>query len=99
MDEKVLSGTLESGFTFSIPASALGDMELLDQLVEFDDGEGEDMERVLALGRILSKLLGAKQKKELYKTLRDENGRVPIESAVKALGDIFHAVGEQGKNS
>lgn len=84
--------TLNSGLELEIDEEAMNDMELLDLLVEADDGN------VLATSKAATMLLGKEQKTALYNSLRTEGGRVPADGFFKALGEIFGKLGESGKN-
>ena len=90
---QVIAITLESGLELAIDRAATNDMELLDDLV------AADRKDALAISRIYDRVLTRDQKKRLYDTLRDPaTGRVTVESAFKALGEIFEKIGEAGKN-
>lgn len=84
--------TLDSGLKLEIDESFADDMELLDALIESDEGDA------LAVSRICTKVLGKDEKKKLYDSLR-ENGRVPVTKVVPAIKEIFEKIGEQAKNS
>lgn len=91
MDNKIITGTTQSGFAFSISAEVLDDMELLDTIASID-------ENPLALSKALKRLLGKEQHKALYDHLRNEQGRVPVLAVSEAIVDIFTNSGTQGKN-
>lgn len=92
-EKKDIAITLESGLELAIDRAVTDDMELLDDLV------AADRKDALAISRIYDRVLTRDQKKHLYDTLRDPaTGRVTVESAFKALGDIFEKIGEAGKN-
>ena len=65
-------GKTSTGFEYEISDAAMNDAELLDCLVEADEGNAVSMIRAI------SKLLGKEQKKRLYDHLRHESGVVPI---------------------
>jgi hypothetical protein len=82
---------LENGLNIEIQENALNNMELLDDLVDLDEGNG------YAISRIVSRILSKEQKKKLYDHLR-EDGTVQVSKVVEALKEIFDKLGEQGKN-
>lgn len=65
-------GKTSTGFEYVITDEALNDAELLDILIEADEGNA------ISMHRAIGKLLGADQKKKLYEHLRNEKGIVPI---------------------
>ena len=83
--------TLNSGLELSLDKNALDDMELLDALVNIDDGNG------YGISRAVTRLLGKEEKKKLYDSLR-VNGRTPVTAVTSALSEIFEKLGETGKN-
>ena len=83
---------LDDGLQLEIQDNATDDMELLDDLVQIDEGKGYMM------GRVLERLLGKEGKKQVYEHYR-ENGKVPITKVSKALNEIFDKIGDNGKNS
>ena len=82
---------LENGLNLEVREEALDNMELLDDLVDLDEGSGYAISRVV--GRILSK----EEKKKLYDHLR-EDGVVKISKVVDAMKEIFDKLGSAGKN-
>lgn len=82
---------LENGLNIEIQENALNNMELLDDLVDLDEGNG------YAISRIVSRILSKEQKKKLYDHLR-EDGTVQVSKVVEAMKEIFDKLGEQGKN-
>ena len=87
----MITGKTQSGFEFSIDENALNDMELFDDLVEIDNGN------TLAISSVCNRILG-KQKMALYDHLRGEDGRVPMDKVVSAVGEILKA-SSSGKKS
>lgn len=81
---------LESGYCCELEENVLDNMELLEHLVEVEDGNPAAL--VPALGMIL----GKEQRKALYDHLRTDDGRVPVVDTTKALAEIVRAAG--GKN-
>ena len=92
MERNVKTGTTASGFAFAIPAENLDNMELLDALAELNE---RDPLQVSAVCRLL---LGKEQRKRLYDHLRTPAGNVPIGAVTEAIGEIFNACGDAGKN-
>lgn len=87
---------MESGIKLNIDETVLDDIELLDDMVSSDEGDA------MALSRICSKLLGKTEKKKLYDSLRNEQGRVPATAVVPAVVEILTKLGkteDDGKNS
>ena len=82
---------LENGLNLEIQDNALDNMELLDDLVELDEGNGYAIIRVV--GRILDK----EQKQKLYDHLRVD-GVVQISKVVDCMKEIFDKLGNAGKN-
>ena len=88
-----MKGKLENGFEFEVDENILDNMELIDVLAEADQGNP------LMVSKAFTMVLGTEQKKTLYDTIRLEDGRVPVETALTALTDVITALGEDGKNS
>lgn len=82
---------LDSGLNLKVKDNALDNMELLDDLVELDEGNG------YAISRVLSRLVEPEEKKKLYEHLRVD-GVTAVSAVVKAMKEIFDKLGEQGKN-
>jgi len=82
---------LDSGLTLEINENVMDNMELLDDLVDLDSGNG------YALSRVLNRIMDADQKKKLYDHLRVD-GVAPITKVTEAMKEIFDKLGEQGKN-
>lgn len=81
----MLKGTTQSGFKFTVVEENLDDMELIELLAGVD-------ENALLLPKLLTKILGEKQKKRLYDHCRNEKGVVPSEAVSKELISIFDRV-------
>lgn len=88
----MIKGKTESGFEFEVDEQCIDDMELVDALSETMN------DNPLAFSIVCTKLFGVDQKKALYDHLRNANGRVPLEEISKAIGDVFKAFGDTGKN-
>lgn len=63
----MIKGKTPSGFTYEIDEHRLDDMELLELVAEAD-------ENMTLMPKVLSKLLGKKQKKRLYDFCREKMG-------------------------
>lgn len=88
-----MKGTTRTGFAFEVDENAFNDMEVVDVL------SSEEMHSTYKMSFLVSRMLGAKQKKALYDHLRDASGRVPVDAVEREMEDIFAAFGQQGKNS
>ena len=82
---------LDSGLNLNVREDVMDNMELLDDLVELDEGNG------YAISRVLNRMLEPDEKKKLYEHLR-ENGVTKVSSVVTAMKEIFDKLGETGKN-
>ncbi len=82
---------LESGLNIEVQENALDNMELLDDLVELDEGNG------YAISRVVSRILSKEEKQKLYDHLRVD-GVVQISKVVDAMKEIFDKLGPEGKN-
>ena len=81
----------ESGFEYELNENVLDNMELLELMVEIQNGDPA------ALIPALKMILGDDQRKSLYNHLRTEDGRVPVAAVAAAFAEIVKAV-KQGKN-
>jgi hypothetical protein len=87
---------LNDGFTVTIDENVADDMELLDDMIDADEGDP------IAIARLCTKILGKEEKKRLYDHLRDEHRRVPVTKVVPVIVEIITGIGkkeEDGKNS
>lgn len=82
---------LENGLNLDIQDNALDNMELLDDLVELDEGNG------YAISRVVGRILDKEQKQKLYDHLRVD-GVVQISKVVDCMKEIFDKLGNAGKN-
>ena len=83
---------LSSGCELELDRNALDNMELLDALIDADEGDHKASVRLIRL------LLSPAERKKLYDHLRNEQGRVPVQEIYAAVAEIFRAL-NQGKNS
>lgn len=81
-----------SGFEFELDPAIANDMELLEDLAGWDDGN------LVCVPRAIERLLGKQQKDALYNHLRGENGRVPTDKVMAEVIEIFNSTKET-KNS
>jgi hypothetical protein len=84
--------TMDSGLELEIDRNFMNDMELLDMMVDADEGNA------LVFSAICGKILDKESKKKLYDSLRDKSGRVKTTDVVPALMEIIQKTGEAGKN-
>lgn len=82
---------LTNGFEVKVEPDELNDMYFVEALAEIETD-------VLVLPKVMKMMLGEEQKKALYKSLEDENGRVPIEAITDAITEIMTKAGEESKN-
>lgn len=87
----MIIGKTTSGFDFRMHDEVLDNMELLELMVEVQNGDPA------ALFQSLNVVLGADQRKALYDHLRTDDGRVPVKAAAEAFAEIIKAA-KQGKN-
>lgn len=97
----VKKGKIECGYEFAIDDEKLNDMRAVDALAEFEEAieAGQDWEALRCASWLVKYLLGAQGRRELYKLLEDENGKVTTDAVTEALGQIFEALGDDAKNS
>ena len=90
-----MKGKLSNGFKFEVDTEVFNDMELIEAIAA---SEGDDPLRIV---EVLERILGKEQKKALYESIRDENGRVRVDAVEEAINEIMTAVSEdaEGKNS
>lgn len=90
-----MKGKLSNGFKFEVDTEVFNDMELIEAIAA---SEGDDPLRIV---EVLERILGTEQKKALYESIRDENGRVRVDAVEEAINEIMTAVSEdsEGKNS
>ena len=87
------AGKLDNGFEYEIDENTFDDMRFLDALAEANEGDP------LAASRMCTMLLGKEQKKKLYSTLAQEDGRVPVEDTLNCIVEIMQDISvEDSKN-
>lgn len=87
---------MDSGIEILVDEKVGDDIELLDDMIATDEGDP------LALSRLCTKLLGKEEKKKLYDSIREKDGRVPVTAVVPAIVEIITKLGrteDDGKNS
>lgn len=82
---ETFKGMTTAGFKWEIPASRLDSMELVDALSEIEGGN------VLAISKVVTILLGPKQKKRLYDFLRDSDGVVSATKVSDTIAEILQS--------
>lgn len=90
----MVKGTTKTGFKFSVDKDALMDLE-------FVEAAAASEENGLLFPKVLEKLLGEKQKAQLYDHVRNKKGRVMIDNVKDEIADIFEALQQdkEAKNS
>lgn len=84
----MIQGKTSSGYEFTIDEKAADNMELIDALAELEDGNE------LAVSKVCRLLFGPAERKRIYDYLRDEEGRVPIQSFIELVKEIFTSKNE-----
>ena len=89
----MIEGKTKKGFIFKLDEDIKDDMELLEGLIALDNGE------VNELPKVLTALLGKDQKEALYNFYRNKKtGRVSIQAVMAAFGEIFQQIDGDVKN-
>ena len=83
---------LDSGITLNVKDNVMDNMDLLDDLVELDDGNG------YAISRVVGRILDKDEKRKLYDHLRVD-GVTAVSKVVEAMKEIFDKLGDNAKNS
>lgn len=81
------------GFEYEVEDAAADDMELLDALMDADDGN------VSAIRRAMILLIGEEGKKQLYDNCRGESGRVSASAVMEEFKEILNNAPKEIKNS
>ena len=87
----MINGKTSTGFEFQLHDECMDDMELLERMMEIQNGNPA------ALIPALKLLLGEEQKNQLYNHLRICDGRVPVKATAQAFAEICQAA-RKGKN-
>lgn len=90
----MVKGETKSGFKFEIDPDEVNDIEFLERLGE----AGEDVSK---MPRIMKEILGEDQRKRMYDHIRNEKGKVPIDTAMDIFTEILTIANEarETKNS
>lgn len=88
----MVSVKLQNGFEAKVEPEQLNDMYFVEALAQLETD-------ILSLPKVCTMLLGDEQKAALYKSLEDENGRVPLETVNDAIAEIMTKAGDKTKNS
>lgn len=86
------TGKTQSGFEFSVNDNAKDDMELLDALIDIDDGDTSSLKTAIV------RLLGKDQKKALYEHCRGEDGIVSASAVLGEFAEILNSLQDDEKN-
>lgn len=82
-----------SGFICNIEQNVFNDYEVLDMLLEVEEGNP------LQFARLMKRLLGKEQYSKAKDFIRNEQGIAETEKMYQLLSEIFLALGEEGKKS
>lgn len=90
----MVKGETKSGFKFEIDPDEVNDIEFLERLGD----AGEDVSK---MPRIMKEILGEDQRKRMYDHIRNEKGKVPIDTAMDIFTEILTIANEarETKNS
>ena len=85
----MIEGKTSTGFVYKIQDDVLDDMELLDALVDMDNGD------MSSYRYAIKALLGEKQRKALYEHVRDKKtGRVSAKKVFEAFAEVLNSAKE-----
>lgn len=85
-DTYKITVTTDTGFKCDVNRDALNDVELLDDIIDMNNGE------LISVHRIVDKVIGKEQRAALYDHVRDEQGVVKLDAISAELTNIFDAV-------
>ena len=85
----MLEGKTASGFAYAIDEEALDDMEFLENLISYEDGNKKLMPK------LCEQFLGKEQKDALYEYCRGAKGRVSASKVMGEMNDILVNVGKK----
>ena len=90
----MVTGETKSGFKFEIDPDEVNDIEFLERLGD----AGDDVSK---MPRIMKEILGEDQRKRMYDHIRNEKGKVPIDTAMDIFTEILTIANEarETKNS
>lgn len=85
----MIEGKTSTGFSYKIQDDVLDDMELLDALVDMDNGD------MSSYRYAIKALLGEEQRKALYEHVRDnKTGRVSAKKVFEAFAEVLNSAKE-----
>jgi hypothetical protein len=85
----MIEGKTSTGFVYKIHDDVLDDMELLDALVDMDNGD------MSSYRYAIKALLGEEQRKALYEHVRDKKtGRVSAKKVFEAFAEVLNSAKE-----
>lgn len=85
----MIEGKTSTGFSYKIQDDVLDDMELLDALVDMDNGD------MSSYRYAIKALLGEEQRKALYEYVRDKKtGRVSAKKVFEAFAEVLNSAKE-----
>lgn len=85
----MIEGKTSTGFSYKIQDDVLDDMELLDALVDMDNGD------MSSYRYAIKALLGEEQRKALYEHVRDKKtGRVSAKKVFEAFAEVLNSAKE-----
>ena len=85
-DTYKIAVTTDTGFKSDVNRDALNDVELLDDIIDMNNGE------LISVHRIVDKVIGKEQRAALYDHVRDDKGVVKLDAISAELTNIFDAV-------
>lgn len=91
MKKKILSGTTESGFKYSIDSAVLDDYEIIEILQDIDNGA------ITKIPMLFNKLFGEEQANALKEHLR-KDGRVSLTDMMNTYYEIMKGSKELKKS-
>jgi hypothetical protein len=85
----MIEGKTSTGFVYKIDDDVLDDMELLDALIDMDNGD------MSSYRYAIKALLGEEQRKALYEHVRDKKtGRVSAKKVFEAFAEVLNSAKE-----
>lgn len=88
----MIEGKTSTGFVYKIDDDVLDDMELLDTLIDMDNGD------MSSYRYAIKALLGEEQRKALYEHVRDKKtGRVSAKKVFEAFAEVLNSAKENQK--
>lgn len=95
MDENKITGVTESGFAFSYDKRILSDWRFMELLGAITDENSTDIAKVNCYTRLVTMLLGEKQKKALLDHVAQANeGYAPMDKVEEVLKEIMFTKSE-----